>query len=439
MRKVVLFFNLIFQRYTPDPFVIATLLTFLVFLLGVTLTPTSSLELINYWGNGFWKIIAFTLQMVMVLVGGYIIAISPPMQTLLKWFTGKIHHPLQAVVFVSLISSFASWLNWGLGLVVGAFVALELARKIPQLNFKVLVASAYTGFIVWHGGLSGSIPLVVNSEKNFSFEQIGRIIPTQETLFAPFNLVLLGLLFVSLPFINMLLYRWYGDSENSTPQIQEEPPQAKDVSDLRTPAEKLESSSLVTFLLFVMSAVFVGSLALQGNFQLDLNNVNFLFFFLGLILHKQPKSFIRAAIESSEKVGPLLIQYPLYAGIMAMISQSGLAAQISQFFIHISTPETFPIWTFISAGLVNIFVPSGGGQWAIQAPIVIPAAQALGVDLGKSVMAVAWGDAWTNLAQPFWALPVLAIAGLKVKDIMAHCIFVLMATGLLISTVLFLF
>lgn len=436
---MVRFFNTVFKKYTPDPFVIAALLTFFVVIVGTLSTPNSPVEMVTYWGGGFWKIIAFTLQMIMILVGGYIIAVSPPIQALLRWMASKVKNSFQAIILVTLISCVASWLNWGLGLVVGAFVALELARHLEKINFKVLVASAYTGFIVWHGGLSGSIPLVVNSDSNFSSKLLNGVIPISETLFSHFNLIILATLLVLLPSINWYLYKSYGDSDSevSLDGCAIVGKDSRAVQELE-PSEKLERHPTVTYVLVIMAALYIGALIGKDKFQLDLNQMNFLFFFAGLALHGNPKSFIDAAIESSSKVGPLIIQYPLYAGIMAMISQSGLAANISEFFISISTENTFPVWTFFSAGLVNVFVPSGGGQWALQAPIVIPAAKALGVDMGKAVMSVAWGDAWTNLLQPFWALPVLAIAGLKVKDIMAHCVLVLLCSGGVIALLLYL-
>ncbi|MEE2862128.1 MAG: TIGR00366 family protein, partial [Pseudomonadota bacterium] len=118
--------------------------------------------------------------------------------------------------------------------------------------------------------------------------------------------------------------------------------------------------------------------------------------------------------------------------------QSGLAASLSEWFVSISTAQTLPFWSFIAAGIVNIFVPSGGGQWAVQAPVMLPAAQALGADLPRVAMAVAWGDAWTNLLQPFWALPMLGIAGLQAKDIMGFCVINLVVVGTVVGGVLYL-
>ncbi|HAY93045.1 TIGR00366 family protein, partial [Shewanella sp.] len=173
----------------------------------------------------------------------------------------------------------------------------------------------------------------------------------------------------------------------------------------------------------------------QGG-SLNLNLVNFLFLFLAILLHQTPRSLLTSLNEAIKGGAGIVIQFPFYAGIMAVMVQSGLAQSISEGFVAIASAESLPFWSFISAGIVNIFVPSGGGQWAVQAPIMLPAAQALGADVARVAMAVAWGDAWTNLIQPFWALPVLAIAGLKARDIMGFCLMQLMITGVIISIAL---
>ncbi|MCK9905937.1 TIGR00366 family protein, partial [Frankia sp. Cpl3] len=160
---------------------------------------------------------------------------------------------------------------------------------------------------------------------------------------------------------------------------------------------------------------------------------NILFLFLGILLHGTPRRFLDAMGEAIKGSAGIVVQFPFYAGIIGMMTASGLAASISNWFISISTATTFPLFTFWSAGLVNIFVPSGGGQWAVQAPIMLPAAAELGVSNAKVAMAIAWGDAWTNLIQPFWALPALAIAGLGARDIMGYCLMMLFVTGAIIS------
>ncbi len=390
--------------------------------------------MVTYWGEGFWGIMPFTLQMVMILVSGYVLATTKAVQGLLRALTGLAKTPGQAVVLCTLIAFVACWVNWGFGLVVAAFTCREMNKTVPGVNYRVLVASGYSGFLVWHGGLSGSIPLLLATEGNFSQELMGGLIPLSQTIFSPLNWAALAGLFFILPTLNYFMSQ--GDSGHV--EIAEDE-RAETVPVANTPAEKLENSRLVSILIAGLGFFYVGLRVFAGDFHLNLNTMNFCFLFLAILLHGRPRNFIQAVMESGQKVGPLLIQYPFYAGIMGVMTGSGLAVVLSEAFVAISNETTFPLFTFFSAGLVNLFIPSGGGQWAVQSTIVIPAAQELGVALPKVAMAVAWGDAWTNLAQPFWALPLLAIAGLKVRDIMGYCIMTLIASGVWLGALFLLF
>ena len=422
------------QRYVPDPFVIALLLTFFVLLAGWVFTPTSWDQVVLSWGDGFWSLLTFTLQMVMVLVGGFVVADSAPVSGFLKKISQLPRTAAQAILLVTLASCLASWINWGLGLVVGALLAVEVAKAQPRVSFRALVASAYGGFIVWHGGFSASIPLVVNTPGNFSEKWIGGVISTSETIFSSLNLVALLATVLVLVGLNLKLGLSYARESQA---LDFEDDSQVSFSHPSTPAEKLDSSRFMILGIFLIGLTYFFLLVRGGSFQLNLNTVNFIFILLGLILHKTPRAYLHSLGRGASKVGPLLIQYPIYAGIMGVMVHSGLAEGISNFFIQLSSAESLALWTFYSAGLVNLLIPSGGGQWAIQAPIVIPAALELGADLPKVIMAVAWGDAWTNLAQPFWALPLLSIAGLKIRDILAHCLILLVGTGIVLSLVFY--
>ena len=434
LKKVSHFFDNLMQKYTPDPYVIAVLLTFIIFILSYISTPHSAQDLVVFWGDGFWSLISFTLQMVMILVGGYIVASSYPVQKLLNFIAGFAKTNVQAVVLVTVISSLACWLNWGMGLVVGAFLSQAVSRNRPECNYRILVASGYSGFLIWHGGLSASIPLLLNTEGNFSQKWIGGVVPVSETIFSGLNFSLVIGLLILLPIINVLMSKGLPALQLPKEEINDD----KTVSLAVTVAEKLETNKWLTGLLVVLGGAYIVILIFTSKFSLNLNTMNYLFLFLGLLLHANFKNFITATKEAAEKIGPLLIQYPLYGALMGLMSDSGFADQISNAFMSISSATTLPLFSFISAGVVNFFVPSGGGQWAVQAPIVIQAAQNLGVEVSKVAMAVSWGDAWTNMAQPFWAVPLLAIAGLKVKDIMGFCLITLIVSGLFISTVLLL-
>jgi len=192
-----------------------------------------------------------------------------------------------------------------------------------------------------------------------------------------------------------------------------------------TPSDRLENSQIISLLIGLLGLAFIIYHFAVNGFDLNINIVNLIMLFIGILLHRTPRRFLHSVNNAVKNVGGIIVQFPFYAGIMGMMVASGLSEQMSLWFVNISTEFTYPLFTFLSAGLVNFFVPSGGGQWAVQGPIMIPAGIEIGVDTAKTAMAVAWGDAWTNMIQPFWALPLLAIAGLKVRDIMGFCVIIL--------------
>ncbi|MFB2652082.1 short-chain fatty acid transporter [Shewanella seohaensis] len=426
------------DRYLPDPYIFVLLLTLVVLISAVVAEQKTPLEVINYWGDGFWALLSFSMQMLLVLVAGFMLASSPPIKKLLDGIAGFAKSAPQAIILVTLVSLAASWINWGFGLVVGALFAKALARKV-RVDYRLLVASAYSGFVVWHGGLAGSIPLTIATAGHFSESQIG-IIPTSETIFASFNLLLVLILFVVMPLVNRFMLPEDKDCIYVDPKALEDggadDKAVQLTANTTRPADKLENSRLLGWSVGGAGLVYLGYyFAVQGG-SLNLNLVNFLFLFLAIVLHQTPRSLLQSLNEAIKGGAGIVIQFPFYAGIMAVMVQSGLAQSISEGFVAIASAESLPFWSFISAGIVNIFVPSGGGQWAVQAPIMLPAAEALGADVARVAMAVAWGDAWTNLIQPFWALPVLAIAGLKARDIMGFCLMQLLITGVIISIAL---
>ncbi|MEL4243422.1 short-chain fatty acid transporter [Shewanella xiamenensis] len=427
------------DRYLPDPYIFVLLLTLVVMISAVVAEQKTPMDVISYWGDGFWALLSFSMQMLLVLVAGFMLASSPPIKKLLDAIAGLAKSAPQAIILVTLVSLAASWINWGFGLVVGALFAKALARKV-RVDYRLLVASAYSGFVVWHGGLAGSIPLTIATAGHFSESQIG-IISTSETIFASFNLLLVLILFVVMPLVNRFMLPEEKDSIYIDPKAlenvsSEESNTVHASNAITRPADTLENSRLLGWSVGGAGMVYLGYyFAVQGG-SLNLNLVNFLFLFLAIVLHQTPRSLLLSLNEAIKGGAGIVIQFPFYAGIMAVMMQSGLAQSISEGFVAIASAESLPFWSFISAGIVNIFVPSGGGQWAVQAPIMLPAAEALGADVARVAMAVAWGDAWTNLIQPFWALPVLAIAGLKARDIMGFCLMQLIITGVIISIAL---
>ena len=433
MKRIIRFSNTMMERYLPDPFLFVIILTLVVFGLGLGLTGSSPVEMVSFWGEGFWALLEFSMQMVLVLVTGFVLASSPIFKKGLGGLASFAKSPGGAIIWVTLVSLAASWINWGFGLVIGALFAKELAKRVPGVDYRLLIASAYSGFIIWHAGFSGSIPLSIATDGHPFMDQIG-IIPTSETIFATYNVIIVLALVIILPILNRLMMPSKKDTVEVEPQMLEEPPVEEVVKKVdMTPADRLENSWILSMITGGLGVAFVAYYFVQNGFALNLNLVNFMFLFLGILFHGTPRNFLLAVQNAVKGASGIIVQFPFYAGIMGMMVSSGLAVMMSEAFVSISTEQTFPLFAFLSAGIVNFFVPSGGGQWAVQAPIMLDAAQALGTDPARVAVAVAWGDAWTNMIQPFWALPALAIAGLKAKDIMGFCLIVRFVSGLVIG------
>lgn len=430
MKAITSFFDRLVQRFLPDAFLFAIILTFVVFLLGIFFTDNSPIDMVEYWGTGFWDLLAFAMQMSLIVVTGYILANTPIIKNFLSKLSRLANTPEQAILAVTFIASIACLINYGFGLVVGALYAIHVAKRVPTVDYRVLMASAYSGFLLWHGGLSGSIPLLIATPGHFLEDTMG-VIPVSETLFSGFNIFIVLVLLFTLPFLNRFLMKSRDPLQNTDASLWQ--PEAvtenesEDVIEKEklTPAERLENSQTISIITGILGLCFVIYYFVENGFDLNINIVNFIFLFLGIIFHKTPRRFLNSVTGAVKNAGGIIVQFPFYAGIMGMMVTSGLSEQMSLWFVSISNETTLPLFTFISAGIVNFFVPSGGGQWAVQGPIMIPAALEIGADTAKTAMAVAWGDAWTNMIQPFWALPLLAIAGLKVRDIMGFCVMIL--------------
>lgn len=418
------------ERYLPDPYIFVILLTLVAALAAVIGEQRSPMEVITMWGDGFWELLNFTMQMLLVLLTGHMLASTPLIKGWLRALASTAKTAPRAIVLVTLVSLMASWINWGFGLVVGALFAKELARQV-RVDYRLLVASAYSGFLVWHGGLAGSVPITIATKGHFAEASMG-IISTSDTIFSVFNLSIVIALFIVVPLINRLMMPAEQESIYVDPALLLEEPEEQ-TQDANRPAERLENSRILSLIVGLGGIIYLFSYyAIRGG-SLNLNVINFTFLFLAILLHGTPRRLLTSLNEAIKGGAGIVIQFPFYAGIMAIMIKSGLAASLSEWMVSFATATTLPFWTFLSAGIVNIFVPSGGGQWAVQSPVVIAAAQALDADIARTAMAVAWGDSWTNMLQPFWALPILAIAGLKAKDIMGFCLIQLIVSGVIIS------
>lgn len=437
------------QKLLPDAFIFALVLTILSFVLSMIVTGQGVVALTNYWGNGVFSLLSFTMQMALVLVLGTAFASSKPIGNSLRYIATFANSPGQAILLVTFVSAIASWINWGFGLIVGALFAKELVKTVKGIDYRLLIASAYSGFLVWHGGFSGSVPLTVagNPESLAKVTQgaLTQVIPVSETIFSTTNLMVVAILVLTLPFLNRAMHPHAKDVVEVDPQIIAEPQPQEKSTEQTTLAQRLENCRVFSYLIVSLVIFYLAMYFYGSGFKLNLNIVNLIFLALGILFHGTPIGYVRAIEKAMKGAAGIVLQFPFYAGIMGIVvganaAGESLASVTTHAFLSISTAQTFPLFTFLSAGLVNVFVPSGGGQWVVQAPVMMPASVALGVDPAVTAMAIAWGDSWTNMIQPFWALPALGLAGLGAKDIMGYSLIVLIYSGILLGfSFLFLF
>ena len=420
------------NRWLPDAFLFAIILSIIVFIGAMFATGMGPLKVLNAWGDakGFWGLLAFSMQMALVLVFGSAMASAKPCRKALRAVAGLCHNNMQAIVITTMVSTICCWLNWGFGLVVGALLAKEVVRRVPTVDYPLLIASAYSGFVIWHAGLSGSIPLDLVAGK--AFGEVTYQAPITATVFHPVNIIMCVVILIAMPFINYAMHPDKAHTVCIDPTLLQD--EEDKTYEIKTPADRIEHSKILWVILVVAGFAYIVYYFVQNGFTLGLNIVNMIFLFLGILLHGDLRRYVDAISDAAGGAAGVLLQFPFYAGIMGMMVAANaegvsLAGVISQFFVNISNNVTFPMLSFLAAGVVNFFVPSGGGQWAVQGPIMMPAGAELGIGAGRTAMAIAWGDQWTNMIQPFWALPALGIAKLSARDIMGYLVIVTLFVG----------
>ncbi len=439
----------------PSPFALALLLTGLVLLAAVFLLKPSphlsfrehGLHMLHSWYSGLWSesMLVFAYQMMLILVLGHVLALSPPISRLMMKCIGHINSTAAAAFWLCLFCIVLGLINWGLALIFGAVFARKLGEHATEnglsFNYPLIAATGYTGMMVWHGGLSGSALIKAAEPGHLESLMAGSIglgeIPNQlslaETVFSGMNIFTSICLLLLLPALAFILGKTQKSSEKNLPLREtKEAEEAEASQDKQYMAERIDRHPLPVWLLgaLCLAAAIMLSLYAPNGTKSSLagpNLLNIIFLGLGLLAHGSLQSFLRALQQSMSGAAGILIQFPLYFGIMALMKESGLGAAISGFFVDISSPGSFAYLSFVSAGFVNVIVPSGGGQWMIQGPIIIEASQSMGIPLSKSVLAMAYGDQITNMLQPFWALPLLAITGLEARQILPYTLLYMLA------------
>ncbi|MCP3136146.1 short-chain fatty acid transporter [Pyxidicoccus xibeiensis] len=423
-------------RFVPSSFAIAVLLSLLTMGLAMGWADAAPAKVVDAWGGGFWELLSFSMQMALVMFTGYLLALTGPVRALLVRVAGLARSPRGAVALMAFVSMALAYINWGLSLVASAMLVRFVVRRRPDVDYRLLVACAYFGLgATWHSGLSASAPLLVATPGHFLEKSMG-VLPIDRTLFSPFNV---GLTLGVVGLLTLLAWALHPRPENT---VRVDPAVLEKLADFvpperpreRSPALWLDHSRALNVVFGVLGLVWLGRhLWLNGGWRgLNLNVVNFSFLVLAVLLHGTPARLLKASEEAASVLHGIVLQFPLYAGIYGIFKATGLTDRIGELFVSLSTRETFPAIVYLYSGVVNYFVPSGGSKWAIEAPYLLNAAATLGVAPEKVVLAYAWGDMATDLIQPFWALPLLAVARLDFKDILG---FLLVAFGVYLPTV----
>jgi short-chain fatty acids transporter len=434
------------ERWMPSPFFFAIFLTYIVFIAGVLIEGQSPSAMVQYWYDGFWSLLTFAMQMVLILATGYVLAYHPRVQDIIGRLCEIPSTGAQAAVMVGVTAMVIGWIQWGLGLIVGAVFAREMGRQAHHrdlnVHYPLLCVAGFMGMgLTWHVGLSGSAPLLMNTPQNFFIQQgiVSRLIPTTKTVFHPYTLILVvsGIIYAAI----MLYLLSPPESQSkgiteylSESQLGESSGAATDGGEVTeepqgdaTPSDKLNNSRITGGVIALTGIIYaIYTFATQGLDALDLNIVNFTILFIGFALFTRPAAYQEQFYEAVTSTGGIILQFPFYAGIIGMMSASGLGETIAEVLVSISTPELYPAVVLITSGIVNTFVPSGGGEWTVIGPTILTAAKDLGVPLGQTIVAYAFGSAWADLIQPFWALPLLGITGMRARDIYGYAIMMLL-------------
>lgn len=432
------------ETWIPDAWVFALAGTFLV--LGAVLVAgkTTFTGAVAIWGDGFWDLVPFTLQMALVIITGYVVATSPPVYRLIARLAGVPRSPRVAIAFVALFAMLSSWVNWGFSLIFSAMLAREVARRVKGVDYRAVAAAAFLGLgSVWAQGLSGSAALQMATPSALP-ENVrdvvaagglvpGGVITMRSTIFLWQSLVSVA---VEIVVVVVVVYaaaprgaaartaESLGVDLGPSP-LEQGPPPRRD-----TPGEWLEHSPILTLAFVALAATYLAHVLWTTKDvlgALNLNLVNLFFLTVGVLLHGTPARVMRAFREATAGVWGVILQFPFYAGIGALIAKTHLNRALAEVFVHASTPTTFPALIAAYSALLGVFVPSGGSKWVIEAPYVMQAAHELHVHLGWMVAVYDLGEALANLVQPFWMLPILGLFGLRARDVMGFTFTVFLA------------
>jgi short-chain fatty acids transporter len=423
------------ERWIPDSWVVCMMITVGVLILAVTGADVSMQAAVLAWGNGMWTLLELSMQLAIALIAAHACVSSRPVFRSLEKLGGLPNpgKPVQAVLVLAVFSMVTAYFNWALSLVASALFIPFVSKKNPNTDIRLLAAAAYLGQgTVWHGGLSGSAPLILATPGNPLIAPAGgapilnRLVPVTETIFTPFNLVYLVIIGAT-GFLTLSLLHPRKDIVTLSPeQIDTMMPKTPEAPARRsTLAGRLDAFRGWT----VVAAILIGyplghALSTRGFTAWNINAYNMVFLVAALLLHGRPDSLVRSFVNGTSTASGIILQFPFYAGTFGVMKNTPLGEWMGQFFVGISSPRTFPLIVYVYSALMTVFVPSGGSKWLIEAPYLLPAASELGISVSTTVLSYAYGDSTAHLIQPFWAIPILTVTRLRFGDVVGFNVIV---------------
>jgi len=430
------------QRWIPDSWVVCMILTILAIVLAMLGAGATLNESVLAWGDGMWALLELAMQFSIAMIAAHACVSSRPVYRFLDWLADQPdkNRPMQAIALIGAYSLVTGYLNWALSVVASALFVPFIARRNPKADIRLIVAAAYLGICtIWHGGLSGSAPLILATPGNPLLAPtagepiIDRVLPVTETLFVPFNLIFTAILGAVALATTTLLHPRRNVQTLTPEQIEQMLPELPDERTPASPAAHMESFRGWIILAAILIGYPLGYSIVTRGFGASwtINAYNAVFLVTALLLQGRPSNLVRAFGSGARTASGVILQFPFYAGIFGVINNTGLGAWLGELFVTFATTETYPVIVYFYSGFVNLFVPSGGSKWLIEAPYLLPAARELGVSATTTVLAYAYGDSTTNFIQPFWAIPVLTVTRLKFGDVLGYtgivavvCVFV---------------
>ncbi len=435
-----------YSRYFPDAFIFALVLTLLAMLFAALFTNSNPISVLGYWFEGVPMLFTFAFQLIITYAAALVLVDTPVMQRLIKKMSGMVKRPTSAYVSVSIVGAITSFIGWYIGPIITALFARSIGQNVKGVDYRLLSAVSYASFTISLTGISGTIPLFVATEGNFT-DILGGIYPLQSTTFSTLNMVTA----ISIVVVTTIIFYIVGKNKKdivtfhdlaikNEGEIAAAIDTEKNTEDIivqkGTISDKINSFRPTILIIGLLGVVYLFYFFVKNGISgLNLNSVAFIAIILGFLVHKNPMTYMNSFSKNITATSSIALQFPIYGGIAAILIQSGLADKVTQMIVSVANETTFPLFTFLISGVINMFVPSAGSQFTATAAFIIPAAQELGVEIPRAILSITYGDIWTNLVQPFWALlyfPILAVGTrLTVRDFLGYCLPILLAVGVI--------